>query len=237
MDPTHSECPVCHKGIVKRNLVSHMKDVHDISPTTAKGMLAQRKKTELESQGKQEKLSEHCGLEHSEEGALGRMQDYTVHKLSFPNPEEYKSCWHRKEKKDCRRGKCSKVQQFIEGELEHRISLRFMTILSSNERSMNESRQRVPQVGWDPRSEGRILEVVALPCDVVPYAGKDKEYPFEHFVEAFELKYPGQYWEDKERCALFRSKLAGKARAQFEALAKAKKRNFYTLVNAMERNV
>ncbi|KAK6029678.1 Sec63 domain protein [Ostertagia ostertagi] len=95
MDPTHSECPVCHKGIAKRNLVSHMKDIHDISPTTAKGMLAQREKTELESQGKQEKLSEHCGLEHSEEGALGRMQDNTVNKLSFPNPEEYKAHFSR----------------------------------------------------------------------------------------------------------------------------------------------
>ncbi|KAK6031771.1 zinc knuckle [Ostertagia ostertagi] len=80
---------------------------------------------------------------------------------------------------------------------------------------------------------GEYLKFIALP-DVVPYSGKDKEYPFEHFVEAFELKYPGQYWEDKERCALFRSKLAGKARAQYEALAKTKKRNFYTLVNAMK---
>ncbi|VDO46668.1 unnamed protein product [Haemonchus placei] len=40
---------------------------------------------------------------------------------------------------------------------------------------------------------GEYLRYVALP-DVSPYSGKEKEYSFENFVEAFELKYPGQYW-------------------------------------------
>ncbi|KAK6061989.1 hypothetical protein COOONC_00338 [Cooperia oncophora] len=57
-------------------------------------------------------------------------------------------------------------------------------------------------------SSRRNCKDPALP-DVSPYSGKEKEYSFENFVEAFDLKYPGQYWEDEERCALFKSKLTG----------------------------
>ncbi|KAK6031026.1 zinc knuckle [Ostertagia ostertagi] len=146
---------------------------------------------------------------------------------------QLQSGWHKREKKKaCRRGMCSSSSRRSCTSL----STFYDSTLSSNEERMYESKKRVPhrkhRVGAQ-NVMGEYLKFIALP-GVVPYSGKDKEYPFEHFVEAFELKYPGQYWEDKERCALFRSKLAGKARAQFEALAKAKKRNFYTLVNAMK---
>ncbi|KAK6013854.1 zinc knuckle, partial [Ostertagia ostertagi] len=110
------------------------------------------------------------------------------------------------------------------------------SIESSNSESMSErivQRHRRKSRLRTQSTMGQYMRYVALP-DVSPYSGKEKEYSFENFVEAFELKYPGQFWEDKERCALFKSKLTGKARAQYEALAKGKKRNFHTLVNAMK---
>ncbi|KAK6026295.1 hypothetical protein OSTOST_07763 [Ostertagia ostertagi] len=48
--------------------------------------------------------------------------------------------------------------------------------------------------------------------------GTDKDYPWESFVESFSLKYPRHSWSDKELKALLKSKLGGKAKAQYEAL-------------------
>ncbi|VDL83425.1 unnamed protein product [Nippostrongylus brasiliensis] len=61
------------------------------------------------------------------------------------------------------------------------------------------------------------LKFLALP-EVRPFSGRDKDYSWEAFQEAFTLKYPKQSWSDKELRALFRAKLTDKARAQYDAL-------------------
>ncbi|RCN47467.1 hypothetical protein ANCCAN_06498 [Ancylostoma caninum] len=75
------------------------------------------------------------------------------------------------------------------------------------------------------------LKFVALP-DVLPYSGMDKDYSFESFRKAFELKYPEEHWTDKERCALFKAKLTGKARTQYEALPREKRRGTYNVLTS-----
>uniref|UniRef100_A0A183GFI1 CCHC-type domain-containing protein n=1 Tax=Heligmosomoides polygyrus TaxID=6339 RepID=A0A183GFI1_HELPZ len=72
---------------------------------------------------------------------------------------------------------------------------------------------------------GKVPEYVALP-EVKPYSGKDKGYPFKAFREAFELKYPRENWTDAELCALFKAKLTGKAKSQFETLPKHKSKSY-----------
>ncbi|VDO35329.1 unnamed protein product, partial [Heligmosomoides polygyrus] len=79
------------------------------------------------------------------------------------------------------------------------------------------------------------LKYIALP-DVKPYSGTDKGYSFRSFREAFELKYPRSSWGDGELCALFRSKLVGRALSRYEALSReVREADYATLVNAMEK--
>ncbi|VDL76480.1 unnamed protein product, partial [Nippostrongylus brasiliensis] len=81
------------------------------------------------------------------------------------------------------------------------------------------------------REEGMssYLKYIALP-DVKPYSGTEKGYSFQTFVEAFELKYPVSSWADTELCALFRAKLVGKARSQYEALPRSERRGSYEVL-------
>ncbi|KIH65417.1 hypothetical protein ANCDUO_04264 [Ancylostoma duodenale] len=102
---------------------------------------------------------------------------------------------------------------------------------SESESGRDESRDRVSNV---PMNE--YLKFVALP-DVQPYSGRDKDYSFENFQEAFELKYPREHWSDKERCALFKAKLTGKARAQYEALPRDKRKGRYSVLTSAMREV
>ncbi|VDO28341.1 unnamed protein product [Heligmosomoides polygyrus] len=78
----------------------------------------------------------------------------------------------------------------------------------------------------------KYLKYVALP-EVKPYSGKDKDYPFKAFREAFELKYPREKWTDAELCALFKAKLTGKAKSQFETLPKHKSKSYREAVKEM----
>ncbi|KHJ98572.1 zinc knuckle [Oesophagostomum dentatum] len=61
------------------------------------------------------------------------------------------------------------------------------------------------------------LKYIALP-DVRVFSGKDKDYTWDNFKEAFSLKYPTNSWSDRELRALLKSKLTERAKAQFEAL-------------------
>ncbi|KAK6053264.1 hypothetical protein COOONC_09231 [Cooperia oncophora] len=63
----------------------------------------------------------------------------------------------------------------------------------------------------------RYLKYIALP-DVRVYSGTDRDYSWDSFMEAFLLKYPRHSWSCKELKMLLKSKLSGKAKAQYEAL-------------------
>ncbi|RCN49894.1 hypothetical protein ANCCAN_03929 [Ancylostoma caninum] len=81
----------------------------------------------------------------------------------------------------------------------------------------------------------QYLKYVALP-EVQPFSGCKKNYSFLNFLEAFELKYPRNNWDDGELCALFRSKLVGKARHHYESLPLRERHGGYAvLVEAMRR--
>ncbi|VDO53192.1 unnamed protein product, partial [Heligmosomoides polygyrus] len=61
------------------------------------------------------------------------------------------------------------------------------------------------------------LRYLAIP-EVKPYSGEEATYGFSTFLENFMLKYPKGSWEEAELCILFRTKLTGKAKRQYEAL-------------------
>ncbi|RCN42761.1 zinc knuckle [Ancylostoma caninum] len=81
---------------------------------------------------------------------------------------------------------------------------------------------------------GRYFKCASLP-DVPVYSGKDEEYSVSQFYDAFQLKYPRRNWEDRELCALFKAKLKGKARAQFESIPQHKREDFGTMVEEMRK--
>ncbi|KIH64538.1 hypothetical protein ANCDUO_05150 [Ancylostoma duodenale] len=87
--------------------------------------------------------------------------------------------------------------------------------------------------GSDNEGFRQYLKYVALP-EVGVYDGESKEYTFSNFLDMFSLKYPSDQWSDEELRAIFKAKLGGKARAQFEALPRVKKEgSFKALVEAM----
>ncbi|EYC34920.1 hypothetical protein Y032_1273g3795, partial [Ancylostoma ceylanicum] len=101
----------------------------------------------------------------------------------------------------------------------------------------NENRLRISGRGLagDENQMTPYLKYIALP-EVQPYSGKDNAYSFKNFLDAFELKYPRESWADSELCALFRSKLVGKAKSQYESLPKHERKGGYqVLVEAMKR--
>ncbi|KAK6050420.1 zinc finger, C2H2 type [Cooperia oncophora] len=65
MDSSRSECPICHKEMTKYNVRPHLRTVHNLSPGRAGELMAQKKKTELESQGKQAEMCNECGAAFS----------------------------------------------------------------------------------------------------------------------------------------------------------------------------
>ncbi|VDL76170.1 unnamed protein product [Nippostrongylus brasiliensis] len=73
------------------------------------------------------------------------------------------------------------------------------------------------------------MRFMALP-EVQSFSGRDKDYSFENSRDCFELKYPKDYWTDKERCALFKAKLTGRAKAQYEALPRVKREAGYAVL-------
>ncbi|EYC04907.1 hypothetical protein Y032_0085g1856 [Ancylostoma ceylanicum] len=83
---------------------------------------------------------------------------------------------------------------------------------------------------------GRYFKSASLP-EVQVYTGRDDDYSFTSFYDAFQLKYPRRDWEDRELCALFRSKLKGKARAQFESIPQHKREVFEVMVEEMRKLV
>uniref|UniRef100_A0A183GV61 CCHC-type domain-containing protein n=1 Tax=Heligmosomoides polygyrus TaxID=6339 RepID=A0A183GV61_HELPZ len=78
------------------------------------------------------------------------------------------------------------------------------------------------------------LRYLALP-EVRPYSGEDATYGFSTFLENFMLKYPRGSWEEAELGILFRTKLTGKAKRQYEALpVGVREGSFDGLVAAMQ---
>ncbi|KAK6043163.1 zinc finger, C2H2 type [Cooperia oncophora] len=65
MDSSRSECPICHKEMTKYNVRPHLRTVHNLSPGRAGELVAQKKKTALESQGKQVEMCNECGAAFS----------------------------------------------------------------------------------------------------------------------------------------------------------------------------
>uniref|UniRef100_A0A183FBU5 CCHC-type domain-containing protein n=1 Tax=Heligmosomoides polygyrus TaxID=6339 RepID=A0A183FBU5_HELPZ len=81
----------------------------------------------------------------------------------------------------------------------------------------------------------RYLRYLALP-EVRPYSGEDPAYRFSAFLESFVLKYPRDSWGDAELGVLWRSKLLGKAKMQYEALPeRIREGSFSGLVEAMRQ--
>ncbi|VDO62573.1 unnamed protein product [Heligmosomoides polygyrus] len=88
-----------------------------------------------------------------------------------------------------------------------------MVSVNGDESDVEES---VSEVGRDTQM-AHYLKYLALP-EVRPYSGEDPAYSFSTFWESFTLKYPRSSWSEAELSALFRAKLTGKARTQYEAL-------------------
>ncbi|RCN25915.1 zinc knuckle, partial [Ancylostoma caninum] len=108
---------------------------------------------------------------------------------------------------------------------------------SEEESLSTSSRLRISERGLagDGNQMTSYLKYIALP-EVQPYSGRDNAYSFKNFLDAFELKYPRESWADLELCALFRSKLVGKAKSQYESLPKHERKGGYqVLVEAMKR--
>ncbi|KIH58473.1 hypothetical protein ANCDUO_11319 [Ancylostoma duodenale] len=74
--------------------------------------------------------------------------------------------------------------------------------------------------GWGGDHMNTYLKYIALP-EVRVYSGRDRNYTWENFIEAFSLKYPAHSWSGEELKALLKSKLTDKAMAQYEALPAA----------------
>ncbi|VDO66247.1 unnamed protein product [Heligmosomoides polygyrus] len=77
------------------------------------------------------------------------------------------------------------------------------------------------------------LKYIALP-EVRTFTGRDREYSWESFMEAFYLKYPRQNWSEGELKTLLKAKLSDKAKAQYEALPREVRRgSFDQIITAM----
>ncbi|KAL6730445.1 hypothetical protein Aduo_001422 [Ancylostoma duodenale] len=79
------------------------------------------------------------------------------------------------------------------------------------------------------------LKYIALP-EVRVYSGRDRDYTWENFIEAFSLKYPTHSWSGAELKALLKSKLSDKAKAQYDALPTAVKQGSFEGVVAALAN-
>lgn len=64
------------------------------------------------------------------------------------------------------------------------------------------------------------MHIYGMQRDVRVYSGKEKDYSWDSFIEAFSLKYPTRNWRNVELKTLLKSKLASKAKAQCEALSR-----------------
>ncbi|RCN24775.1 zinc knuckle [Ancylostoma caninum] len=77
------------------------------------------------------------------------------------------------------------------------------------------------------------LKYIALP-EVPCFSGRDRDYSWESFLEAFSMKYPRESWSGRELKALLKAKLTDKAKAQYEALPKEVRHgSFEGLVEAL----
>ncbi|VDL69682.1 unnamed protein product [Nippostrongylus brasiliensis] len=95
--------------------------------------------------------------------------------------------------------------------------------------SQSVQRSRRERGGRPNSGMSEYMRFMALP-EVQLFSGRDKDYSFENFRDCFELKYPKDYWTDKERCALFKAKLTVRAKAQYEALPRAKREAGYAVL-------
>ncbi|XGW34496.1 hypothetical protein V3C99_018424 [Haemonchus contortus] len=61
MESKRSDCSICGKSMSKYSILEHLRSVHNLSPTSARKVMAQAKKEEFESEGKQTHTCNQCG--------------------------------------------------------------------------------------------------------------------------------------------------------------------------------
>ncbi|KIH52204.1 hypothetical protein ANCDUO_17697 [Ancylostoma duodenale] len=107
---------------------------------------------------------------------------------------------------------------------------------SSEESSPTEDESSYGRVRGAPEGHHQMnayLKYIALP-EVRCFSGRDREYSWESFLEAFSMKYPRQSWSSRELKALLKAKLTDKAKAQYEALPRETRHgSFDGLVEAL----
>ncbi|VDL79559.1 unnamed protein product [Nippostrongylus brasiliensis] len=105
-----------------------------------------------------------------------------------------------------------------------------LTSLEESSESANESELGSRERGGGPNSGmSEYTRFMASP-EVQSFSEGDEDYSFENFRDCFELKYLKDYWTDKKRCALFKAKLTGRAKAQYEALPRIRREAGYAVL-------
>ncbi|KAK5983146.1 hypothetical protein GCK32_001351 [Trichostrongylus colubriformis] len=110
MKAVRCNCPVCDKTIHKGSFYRHMRRCHGYSEEQC----LQMKKERIQEHATtvicpicnvqavdHEALAQHCSELHSQDGADGRPQDYTVFSKQFPNEQDYKLWLSEECKKNC----------------------------------------------------------------------------------------------------------------------------------------